>query len=140
MRFIRGLSLLVISLTLFISSASTFAQSDQGKSSRVFGLGQPHSTQDLPPGQLKRRLESLPPQASARALHWLQGFSFPEADLETLQVDDEGGVFYGDTLLPDPEQIENAQSGPTLPEEAPVATLDDAFLLQSSRRGKCRLY
>ena len=131
MRFIRGLSLLVISLTLFISSASTFAQSDQGKSSRVFGLGQPHSTQDLPPGQLKRRLESLPPQASARALHWLQGFSFPEADLETLQVDDEGGVFYGDTLLPDPEQIENAQSGPTLPEEAPVATLDDAFLLHS---------
>jgi len=131
MRFIKGLSILVISLTLLISSATTFAQSEQGKASRVFGHGQPHSTQDLPPGHLKRRLESLPPHASAKALRWLQDFSFPEADLETLQVDDEGSVFYGDTILPDPEHIENALSGPTLPAEAPVATLDDAFSLHS---------
>ena len=78
------------------------------------------------------RLESLPPQASSKALRWLQDFSFPEADLDTIEVDDEGGVFYGDTLLPDPEPVEAGESaGPTLPAEAPVATLDDAFLLHS---------
>jgi hypothetical protein len=81
---------------------------------------------------LRSRLESLPPQASAKALRWLQDFSFPEADLDTIEVDAEGGVFYGDTLLPDPEKMEaSASAGPTLPADAPVATLDDAFLLHS---------
>jgi len=108
------------------------AQSDQGQNARVFGLGQPQSIQSLPAGKLRSRLESMPPQASSKALRWLQDFSFPEAVLNTIEVDDQGGVFYGDTLLPDPEEVEGAASaGPTLPGDAPTATLDDAFLLHS---------
>ena len=132
MRVIRGFSILLLILAALLLSGQTVAQSDQGESARVFGLGQPHSIQSLPAGKLRSRLESLPPQASAKALRWLQDFSFPEADLDTIEVDDEGSVFYGDTLLPDPEKMEASESaGPTVPADAPVATLDDAFLLHS---------
>jgi hypothetical protein len=132
MRVIKGIPLLLVILTALFLSGQTLAQSDQGESARVFGLGQPTSVQSLPAGKLRNRLESLPPQASGKALRWLQDFSFPEADLETIEVDDEGNVFYGDTLLPDPEEVDGAASaGPTLPANAPTATLDDAFLLHS---------
>jgi len=132
MRVIKGVSLLMVMLATLSLSGQSMAQSDQGESARVFGLGQPQSIQSLPAGKLRSRLESLPPQASGKALRWLQDFSFPEADLETIEVDDEGNIFYGDTLLPDPEEVEGAASaGPTLPGDAPTATLDDAFLLHS---------
>jgi hypothetical protein len=132
MRVIKGIPLLLVILTALFLSGQTLAQSDQGESARVFGLGQPTSVQSLPAGKLRNRLESLPPQTSGKALRWLQDFSFPEADLETIEVDDEGNVFYGDTLLPDPEEVDGAASaGPTLPANAPTATLDDAFSLHS---------
>jgi len=132
MRVIKGFFLLLVVMVAFSLSGQSIAQSDRGESARVFGLGQPQSVQKLPVGKLRNRLESLPPQASSRALRWLQDFSFPEADLDTIEIDDEGGVFYGDTLLPDPEQVEAAASaGPTLPADAPAATLDDAFFLHS---------
>jgi len=108
------------------------AQSEQGETSRVFGHGQPKSIADLPRGKLSKRLQSLPPQASAKALRWLQDFSFPEMDLDTLEVDDSGGVFYGDTLLPDPAQLDAADSPDTVTTDAvPQATLADAFVLHS---------
>ena len=132
MRVLKGISLLLVMLAALLLSGQSMAQSDQGQSARVFGLGQPQSIQGLPAGKLRSRLESLPPQASSKALRWLQDFSFPEADLATIEVDGEGNVFYGDTLLPDPEEVEGAASaGPTLPGDAPTATLDDAFLLHS---------
>ena len=95
-----------------------------------YGIGFPQRVQDLPRGALRSRLESLPPQARSRALQWLQGFSFPEADLQTLHIDDSGGVFYVDTLLPQPVDPEQEGSAP-LPEGAPITTLDDVFFLHS---------
>jgi hypothetical protein len=112
-----------------LTSTQLFAQSDQEIKARTFGLGQPKTVNELPPGQLKRRLEGLPPQARANALRWLQDFSFPQADVKTLHADDKGNIFYGDTLLPD--QADAAASAPAEAEAAPVATLDDAFLLHS---------
>ena len=112
-----------------LTSTQLLAQSDQGIKSRTFGLGQPQTVSELPPGQLKRKLEELPPQARANALRWLQDFSFPEADVKTLHADDKGNIFYGDTLLP--EQADAAASAPAAAEAAPVTTLDDAFLLHS---------
>ena len=132
MRNIKGFTFLLVILSALLLSGQSMAQSEQGESARVFGLGQPQSTKNLPAGKLRDRLESLPPQASSKALRWLQEFSFPEADLDTIEVDDQGGVFYGDTLLPDEDNVEGAASGgPTLPADAPAATLDDAFLLHS---------
>jgi len=132
MQRIKGLALLTVFLGLYAASGALLAQSETGAQARVFGLGQPQSIQDLPAGQLKDRLESLPAQASIKALLWLQDFSFPEADLATIHADDEGNILYGDTLLPDPEgTAEAGAAGPTLPSEAPASTLDDAFALHS---------
>lgn len=129
---LRGYSALLVVLATLLLSIQAFAQSDTGLNARVFGLGQPDSVQSLPPGKLKSRLKSLPPQASSKALQWLQDFSFPATDLDLIEVDDEGGVFYADTLLPDPDHVAaSASSGPTLAEAAPTTTLDDAFLLHS---------
>jgi hypothetical protein len=133
MRVVREATAFVIVLSVLLASSTISAQSEQGNNARVFGLGQPQTIQHLPAGQLRNRLESLPPQARANGLRWLQDFSFPEADLDTIKVDDEGNVFYSDTLLPDPDSVEESDpaDGPTLPSEIPQATLDAAFLLHS---------
>ena len=132
MHVIRGISRLLIILAAFVLCGQSMAQSDQGESAGVFGLGQPQSVQNLPASKLRSRLESLPPQARSKALRWLQDFSFPEGDLETIEVDDEGNVFYADTLVPDPERVAASESaGAAVPESAPSTTLDDAFALHS---------
>jgi len=132
MRVLRGVLVIVVSTLVFFTASTGFAQSEQGQNARMFGQGQPASVQDLPPGQLKKRLEGLPAKSRGKALKWLQEFSFPEADIQVIQIDNEGNVFYGDTHLPDPALIDSAEtSGPTLSEAAPKATLDGAFQLHS---------
>ncbi len=117
-------------LALTVGSTSVWAQSAQGLAAKQFGHGQPKQISDLPPGQLKRKLESLPPQASAKALKWLQDIEFTGTDLDVLKVDDAGGVYFEDTLRPDPTLAQQAPSA-TLPDEAPGTTLADAFKLHS---------
>jgi hypothetical protein len=119
---------LVVLATAFTGQVR--AQSDQGLESRVFGQGQPAKVDDLPPGQLKRKITELPPQAKSRAMQWLQDFSFPEADVVTLNVDAQGNVHYVDTLVVD--EVEAAAAvGEYAPGAAPASTLDDAFVLHS---------
>ena len=125
----KGFSqILIIGLALMVSSP-VMAQSDQGLDARVFGQGQPQFVDDLPPGQLKDKIKSLPPQARANALRWLQDFSFPAADVESLKADDEGNIFYADTFMVD--QLDAESSGTPGTEAVPGTTLDDAFLLHS---------
>jgi PKD repeat protein len=121
----------MVALTVLLISGQAGAQSDQGRLTRVFGQGHPQSIESLPAGKLRNRLQSLPPQASSRALRRLQEFSFPEADLDSLEVDDQGNVLYADSLLPDAEQIEAAENAEGATDGAPAVTLDDAFLLHS---------
>ena len=75
---------------------------------KMFGIGQPASIEELPPGPIRDRLESLTPSARDRALEWLQGLEFPAADLEAMQIDDQGGVLFVEPMpplpLPDAEQ------------------------------------
>lgn len=126
----RFLALFVVfSLALAFGSTGAFAQSDQGLAARQFGHGQPANVSDLPPGQLKRRLESLPPQARGRALRWLQDFEFTGGDLDLLQVDDEGGVLFADTLLPNPAPA-GASSGATAELAELTSALDPANVFQ----------
>jgi len=132
MRVLKGFLTPLVFLTIIFTTGLASAQSDKGKNARIFGLGQPQSIQSLPAGKLRNRLQFLPPQARARALRWLQDVSFPETDLDLLEIDDKGGVYYGDTLLPDIENTDQTGlEGPTIPEDVPAATLDDAFRLHS---------
>jgi hypothetical protein len=63
----------------------------------MLGKGNPFTIADLPEGDFRSRLESLSPAARERALEWLHRIEFPLNDLESLRVDDEGGVFYADS-------------------------------------------
>ncbi len=117
-------------IAILVTSGSLAAQSDQGLNTRNWGVGQPKSASDLPPGQLRRKLESLPPQANAKAIKWLQDFTFTGADLDVMHIDDEGGVFFADTELPDEAGAEQAPAA-TTPEAIPQGTLNDAFTLHS---------
>lgn len=105
----------------------------QPQEERRYGQGAAFSTEDLPPGQLRSRLESLPEAARAKALHWLSTFSFPEQDLDAIRIDDEGGVFYIETDLPAPVESESSDSTSTAPTSAA-----DAFTLHS-RPGASRV-
>jgi hypothetical protein len=93
--------LVVASLSVPFSNA--LAQPDNaGSQPTMFGKGEPASIEDLPPGPTRERLQSLSPTARARALEWLQRLEFPAADLDAMQIDDEGGVLYVDPFLPAP--------------------------------------
>lgn len=127
----------VVAVALAVISNPLFAQSDQGLEAREFGLGQPASFDELPPGLFRLKLEGLPPRAGQTALQWLQGFEFPAHDVETLDVDANGGVFYVDTLV-----VEGTQGAAPAPgtEAAPQTTLDDAFSLHSKPGAPNRVF
>lgn len=65
MRLLQRFSVFLTILVALVLSTSIYAQSDTGLNARVFGQGQPDSIQSPPPGKLKNRLKSLPPQASS---------------------------------------------------------------------------
>lgn len=67
----------------------------------AYGLGHPFLLEDLPFGDFRARLESLPAPARGKAMAWLHSFRFTEQDLPYLRIDDTGGVFYADTFTPD---------------------------------------
>ncbi len=98
----------------------------------MFGKGHPFDTGDLPPGRTRDRLDALPVPARERALDWLHRFDFPEADLDALQIDDEGGVFYADPVPPAPASGEEEGPGTDAPATEPAANAaDNAFTLHS---------
>ena len=96
-----------LSLLLLLGSASVFAQGKSADShGRFYGIGQPKSTQDLPPGQFRKQLESLPAKAKGRALGWLQSVSFPAEDVKYLRASPEGYIRFADTFVPAPAEAE----------------------------------
>ena len=101
----------LVTLSAFVPILA-FAQDqgrDQGQSRApertAFGIGRPIGPEQLPPGRMRERLESLPAPARQRALAWLQSFSFPAEDIESIEIDANGGVFYAD---PPPGESEGA--------------------------------
>lgn len=97
----KRLKPLVIAGALYAAICASLAQADDaGGQPMMFGKGEPARIDDLPPGRVRERLETLPPPARERALDWLQRLEFPAADLDALQIDDEGGVFYVETMPP----------------------------------------
>jgi hypothetical protein len=90
------------------------------------GPATPPGLQSPPPGRLQERIATLPPAARARALDWLARFDFPVEDIETIDIDLEGGVLYADPRpdLADPVADESGTSPSGLPES-------DVFALHS---------
>ncbi|WMC10355.1 Ig-like domain-containing protein [Oceanimonas pelagia] len=82
---------------------------------------------NLPPGRLKSQIERLPLPARQRALEWLERLNIPTQDFEFLRADQDGAIFYEDTVLP--EQGE----APAIDEVAEPLTVapEDTFFLHS---------
>jgi len=92
-------SLLMLGIALGVPSVTAWSASPEPR--RMYGAGAPFTIEQLPPGQLRERLQTLPPQARAKAMSWLHSFSFPVQDVDRLRIDGEGGVFYVDPRAPD---------------------------------------
>lgn len=136
-RKLRNCFVAVLATLAFVGTAGA-APSDTGSASRQFGNGRPVSLNDLPPGQLKRRLEWLAPKPQSNALRWLQYISFTGTDLDLLRVDDGGGVFFADTLRPDNAMRKSASRSTGTVSAAYVP--GDALFLHSRPGATKRVY
>ncbi len=96
---------------------------------RFFGLGHPKTILDLPPGQLRDKLRSLPTNAKGKALGWLQGISFPAEDVRNLRVSNDGSIHYADIFLPNAESAD-ASTGESETLDG-AASADQVFRLHS---------
>ncbi len=123
MHFLRSISL-VATLAIFIVSIAV------AQPPRVFPRGSLSSLDELPASRFKNDLNRLNPKARGTALKWLRSFDFTEADLDSLQVDKTGGIFYacsmsdghdhqGCTSCP---KTSGGAAGEELEEETPVAS------------------
>ena len=115
---------ILLSITLAIMPLTTFSQSHSVKH---FGSDAPFQITDLPAGRVRSKLDALPEIHKQKALKWLHSFSFTEQDLEYLKVDNEGGVFYSDTYLPD----EGSAATLSTVEQPQAIAPADAFILHS---------
>lgn len=118
----------IATLTLAVSAA--LAQpGNSGRAATMLGKHNPFSIDDLPPGRARSRLESLPPAARREALEWMHRFDFPAIDLEHLEIDEEGGVFYADPVPADLPAAQADTAGGATTEA--VSAVEDAFNLHS---------
>src|SRR5262245_57709963 len=85
----------VCGAAIFLSIAVDAQQVPRGKQ---FPRCAVRRLQDLPASRFRNKLEKLPPQARARAVAWLGNFDFTTEDLNSLQADAEGGIFYEDNF------------------------------------------
>jgi hypothetical protein len=68
---------------------------------QMFGKNASFHLSDLPQNsRLRKSLERLPETVRGRAMNHLHGFSFPRDDVEYLEADLEGRIFYIETYLP----------------------------------------
>ena len=88
----RGVGVLVL-------ACATVAVAQQPPArSREFPPGTVTRTEDLPASKLRTRLEGLPAAARSRAIEWLRTFHFTELDLNSLEADADGSIFYMDSF------------------------------------------
>src|SRR6187551_1995805 len=124
-------------LALALAPAANAGQSHAYGALR-YAPGQLRSVAELPPGQLKRRIESLSPAAQANALRWLQQLSVTGSDLDGLRVDVGGGVFVVDDQgLPERTATATAATGTF---DAAAFVPADAFRLHSKPGAANRVY
>lgn len=88
---------------LFLIVFVAWATSSWGQpfpSDREFRPGSVDQLSDVPEGRLRSQIERLPLPARNRALVWLDNFHFTDRDLESLQVDPSGAIYYADQAPP----------------------------------------
>ena len=122
-------------VVLFIATAMATAGQTAPRS-RQFPPGALQRIEDLPAGRFRADLDHLPLAARQRALERLQQFHFTELDLESLQVDSDGGVYYADVFSMDPPP---ADTEPVVSTAAAPVTPFPAGLIFHSRPGAANI-
>jgi len=84
---------------------------------REFAPGVLQRIEELPPGRFRSRIEGLPAAAQERALTRLRHFHFTELDVQSMDADTEGEIFYADHFALDPAPVQMA-SEPVIAEAA----------------------
>lgn len=119
---------------LAVGASMLFSAPALSQENRVFGVGQPASVAELPPGAFRDSLLALPPQARGRALATLRATTTPAADFQFMRVDRRGGIFYVD---PAPDGEIESDPEPSLAE--PIVE-GDVFRLHSKPGAATVLY
>ncbi len=114
-----------IAIALSTMASSQAAPPDHAN---VFGTGSNFTLEDLPPGLLRDQLKALPDAARQNSLSWLRSIQFGEQDIPFMRADQEGGIYYADTYLPD--ETETATTAATETQTAGI-TASNVFKLHS---------
>lgn len=102
---------------------------------RQFVPGTLSRIDELPASRLRTRLERLPETARQRALMRLRSFHFTELDLESLEPDAEGEMFYVDHFTVEPAEANEAEAEPIIAAAAVAISPFPASLIFHSRPG-----
>ena len=116
---------ILLAITLATLPLTGFSQPHKEKH---FGMDAPFRITDLPEGRVRSKLDKLPEIRKQKALKWLHSFSFTEHDLKHLQIDNEGGVLYSDTFLPEEG---GSVTMPATTAQTQAITSTEAFTLHS---------
>lgn len=130
MVLIRRAALLLGSLVL-ISSFAVATEAQQLPARKEFPPGAVRQLEDLPLGKFRDQLERLPVQARERAVAWLGNFHFTPQDLDHLQVDPEGGIFYADDFTPELGPMVEAVEPAVSEASVPVTPFSGALVFHS---------
>jgi hypothetical protein len=126
MRLAAVLSIILVSV--FLTQGEVLAQ-ERG---REFRPGAVRVLEDVPPGRLRERIERLPATARERAVAWLGNLHFTSQDLETMEVDRAGGIYFVD---PAPGEVERAPEEPSIAAAAVAVSPFPASLVFHSKPG-----
>ena len=117
---------------ILLSVALARGQQQAGPGGREFAPGVLTRIEDLPAGRLRTRIQGLPETSRQQALDRLRRFHFTELDVQSLEADGDGGIFYADHFSLEPAAIE---AGPFMPAAAVAVDPFPAALLFHSKPG-----
>src|SRR6266480_2725967 len=107
---------------------------------REFPAGTVKRIEDLPVSRLRTRIEGLPVGPRLRALDWLGKFHFTDLDLNSLQSDSEGGIYYADTFSLDPAAAPKSTGGSMTRAAVAVSPFPTSLIFHSKRSSSDLLY
>jgi hypothetical protein len=82
-----------------LAFSATLSSQGVAAGSQFFGNGAPQSSAELPAGELRESIGSLPAAAQLRALQWLQSVEFSAQDVAYMNADPQGSIYYADTYM-----------------------------------------
>jgi hypothetical protein len=111
----------------------------QAPARREFPPGSLKALQELPASKLRGQLDRLPPAARERALASLKNFHFTDKDLDSMEADAQGGIYYADTFEPKLEDIAVAADEPVVAEAGVPVSPFPAGLIFHSKPGSVNI-